>query len=1006
MKNKLTVLLLSAVMAVSGATAIGSAYRNNGVKAEESLLDKYFTYSEGVTLETNKAAPSYYYDGTKFSTGLKDFNSKAYGDQEVGVGVTFTQNSTISFNTPIYIGDNDMSTPLIEYMVTPKTPQSRTTSVTASMIEFERVVVTLTDVNDPSIYVNIIGKYSQTNSQQTFVEVETPTQTRAGVNKSILTSEDTKTYGDGTGIYSGFCGDSENFTTFFYDYNEMAVYTHWSVYASEYKNARINIVRDLNDPSHLLNGDSVFSGFTSGYVNLSISVKGMQSESASMIIRSIDGQKLLTDDTDIIDDTAPSVTVDNTYVENTPVGEAGKKYPFIPFTAYDVISLDDLSVKVNVYEGSNPEADATPIVTGAYGDTFNGFTPTESGYYTIGYIATDKAGNVSKETRVTVKVSQVLEDFVIEIDDTDFEKTMSVGQTTYLPKATVKGGSGSNYITRKVVCVETGEVVSELETFTPTRAGWYQVVYEYKDHLDSAKKYVIDVNVSVSKAPVFTEVSVPEVVLAGKKFYVPKAIATDYSSFGGDGKQVETVAKIRYEGKRGSEVISTMFETVTDEYIIPTITEGKIYLKYTASAILDKSTDENDNSYHSESETYVMQVKDLATNKELYKFFYTSDDIELEQRKMSRVSTQTIFKGVKDGAYVQFVNKLPISSLSFQINSDDTYTSINKLSVVVRDSENATERVTFTLSKKDLYTSNVVVNGAQYQVNGGMVADYRSVAGEMTTVAGTITLSIKNNALYDSIGMISKISTYDNGLPFNGFNSGKVYLNVVFDDVDEDLIKDDQISGVRFTDFCGLPSFGPTVKDEFGPIVMYSRDLSTYYDMNSLIVLPSATAIDLIDPDATVTLTVTDPLGNVINYGEPTEEVSLKLSQCGQYVIKYSAVDASGKKSGKTFSVYSADNFDPIIEIDGQFESTAKYNQPYTIHKALVSDNYDVSEDVRIFIYVFYPDGYIETVSYGYGSADAVEYNFTKIGLYRIRYFAIDTHGNYCHKIFEVNVTA
>ena len=105
------------------------------------------------------------------------------------------------------------------------------------------------------------------------------------------------------------------------------------------------------------------------------------------------------------------------------------------------------------------------------------------------------------------------------------------------------------------------------------------------------------------------------------------------------------------------------------------------------------------------------------------------------------------------------------------------------------------------------------------------------------------------------------------------------------------------------------------------------------------------------------------------------------------------------------FAVYSADTFDPVIEIDGQFKSTAKISEKYVIHKAITYDNNDKAEDLKIYVYVFGPDGYIETVTANYAQTEEVEYEFKKLGTYRIRYFVMDSYGNYCHKIFKVKVT-
>ena len=237
MKNKLAIFLLSAVMAVSGTVAVGSL-KNDAKAQENNLYGELFSYdSSAITLTANQSAPDYlatgisglYYDKTE-ADEKKRFKEVNYVDN-VGMGFSAVKDTTFSLTKPIYIGDNDISTPLIEFMVTPKTPiEKSTTSVPSTAKEFHRLVMVLTDVNNPNVYVELSAHFSATNSAQTWLQVSTPTQERAGVNKGVLTSEDTNAYGQGMGIQSSFTGGNKYMSTVYYSAEETALYAYRSYY--------------------------------------------------------------------------------------------------------------------------------------------------------------------------------------------------------------------------------------------------------------------------------------------------------------------------------------------------------------------------------------------------------------------------------------------------------------------------------------------------------------------------------------------------------------------------------------------------------------------------------------------------------------------------------------------------------------------------------------------------------------------------------------------------------
>ena len=969
MKNKLAIFLLSAVMAVSGTVAATSV--NNSVKAQDAApYSDLFTYDASkLTLTANQSAPSY------FTSGIVDINGVGH-KENVGMGFSATADTTFSLNQPIYIGDNDLSQPIFEFMITPKTPiEQSTTSVPSTAKEFQKLTITLTDVNDPAVYFNISAHFSSTNSTQTWLQVSSPTHTRAGVNKGILTSEDTKAYGQGMGIQSSFTGGNKYMSTLFYDNSETAVYAYRSFYASALENTLINVVRDLNDPAHLLGQDIAFSGFSTGYVNVSFKIEEVTANSANFIIRSIDGQVLNHASGELVDSAPPSISVDANVINNLPKAEVGKFYPFPDTYAFDFVDGEKVTMNVTVKDQNGN------VVTN--GVTDKGFTPSSSQTYTLEFQAQDNAGNKSSIIEIKVDCYTVLEDFKLTfVDPSQIVYQSPVGANIIVPDVKLVGGSGNNYVKSYIVSVESNEVVSTNLVYTPVTPGWYKIVYEYKDYLSEVCTFTIDVN-----------------VLSGKKYFIPSITATDYASFNGVGQVVPAVAEVKVVGlDKDNNPVSEDWKEVTEGYYVPNVVSGTLSLRFKAKPYFG-----GDYSY---TNAYEMAVLNLTTQKELYKFFNTTENVNAENVLVKGIEKQIAFFPENSGESLQFINKLPVSSFGATVNFDDDNLAIKKFKVVLQDSENADEKVTLTYSNRDNLYSNVEVGGIQYSTYGSFISEVKEIGGEFTNVPGSITVKIREGALYDSVGYVAKIPTFDSGVEFTGFSTGKIYFSLIFEEVDADFVQMGKGSSVRFTDFCGTSRFATSGKDNVVPSISLSGDISTYYDLNSYVTLPSAFAVDLFDPDVSVSLTVTDPLGNVLlNKVATDKDHVLHLDKIGQYLIEYVSIDQNKNKGNLQFAVYSADTFDPVLEIAGQFKSTAKITDPYIIHKAIAYDNHDKAEDLIIYVYVFGPDGYIETVAFNEAETEEVEYNFTKVGTYRIRYFVMDSYGNYVHKVFYVTVS-
>ena len=1005
MKRKLMTMLACCAI-VSGSLAAVTSADKTPAKVSASEYDnavwaQYFDVEsdEKVDFTTNAVSPSYWLDGSVIGNNGKGYTSGArvtkadgsglmdLGEAPVGVGITVRGKTKLTYKKPVFLGDNDIYMPLVEWVVTPKEAQQQQYSCQKGTIEISEIRIKLTDAVDPTKFVEIRSRYSQHNNVQTYVNVRTDTMDFAGYNVDSLTSEENvkSGKGNGTGQCGAFAGAEPRSSTYFYDYTDNSVWLGVGTSASNKPQPRSEVgmryVRDLDSLSDMYGKtDQVFGGFTNGYVNLSIEITEVNYPEATMILRAIDGQAFVMEDNQIADTVVPALDLEPKYKANIPNGEAGKPYPFIPCVAYDLVDGDGLEVAVKALDPSGNVV--------AEGDRNGSFVPATSGDYSLVYSVSDSAGNSAEKTYV-IPVKEKLSRFALVLDErVTIPSDANVGDAIKTPEASLTGGSGFNTLSYKVVYAATGEVYSDIHDFAVNKAGFYEVIYEYEDYLGMKGQYKKGITVVLSEKPVFEKVSFPKAVVKGVNYIVPEAVARDYASYNGEAKFADVTTEYSYD--------LTEWNKLPENRIIAP-SGDMLYIRYKARPLIDKSDDKEELS-----EVYSLKVKDIKANENLQNFF-DLDGVKIGEIPVTNAGKQYVFKPERNNATMQFINPVSTDNLKMTFVFDNaTAASFNAIEVTVSDYASYNERVTFTLKKAG--------DGATVTV--GKITN--AIAGSFEN--GSVLMEIENDVLSDVYSSVGRFNTYDNGDEFKGFTSGKVYLTYTFLGVNSEV----EPTGIRIVEFCGQPRFAVGGKAVAKPAITLEGQVETYVTCNSEIVLPKGYATDLFDTNVKLSVKVTDPDGQVVTSlssvslsgAAADKDYKIRLTKYGRYTVSYTAKSASGTSQEKKIIVISSDDVKPVIEIEGQFKTAAKLGSEYVLHKAIATDNYDTNDKLKLYVFMFDPDGYIENITYideenGVTIGNEfkeTKYTFKKTGVYRIRYFVEDSYGNYDQKIFKVTV--
>ena len=637
-------------------------------------------------------------------------------------------------------------------------------------------------------------------------------------------------------------------------------------------------------------------------------------------------------------------------------------------TAKDVkepmITVDDLSDKV-VAEVGKPfkifgftavdnysYADCYQTVTYSQGggelkiDENGYFIPDRAGRFYINYYATDAAGNTA-EKNFGIAVQSNLAPLDIAVTD-DGVNSYFVGEKIRVREHICSGGAGNNVETITVINTTNSKTyaVSPRGFFSPSEAGNYTVTYKAVDYLGNKKEVSYSLTVTVSdKVFVADDPVLPPAFINGTTYDLTGIIGYDYVS------EVSVTPEI-YVKANGTETKLENGKFAPKDYADGTQVEIIYRFGQGTKAVEKKFT---------KTVLNVQQGAGFMTR------YFIGDGISSVANKNNVSVTLS-----QDGSRFSFANKVGASwlNLIFGANTDGDVT------VKLCDSKNENQVVELRI----LSDNTVTVNGGDTYSLIYTVAD----SGEKG-----FNINFDGKAFSGAFDCL--VTNYLNGDSFNGFESGYVYIEFAFEN-----------SGTMYIYTINNQAFSNASADFGSPIIEVSKSSDGIIDLNeSTVTVYSATAYDILNDIAELTVSVMDLYGNICKSVDGQDmymvsastDYSLRFSEAKDYSVTYYARDNAGRSSTLVRSLKVLNSASkPEIDI------------PVTI-----KSNYAVGDTLSLPMSTKVPSGahqYIYVVHCGYYTEVTYEgtYKFEEAGIYKIVYFVVDENDNFNYKEAKVLV--
>ncbi len=921
----------------------GDARRVNGNALLTQFGKYHLEYSATVSGRTYSVGKDFYVYLPKYE--LSSANDEAYYEENGvdgsrGEMVTLSSEETLTINDYFDITKSTLAKPIFESIIVPSS---------VGTADFNTLQIDFICKNDQSQYLRIIVNYNESNNctyTLAGVQNQTPSGYESFWNKLHV--------GDSWG--APYHGTFAGRTASGHDqlYSDIKI---WLDYASKkvYANVAKGFVIDLDDSQYFGN---LWTGFTENEVFLRVSASRYKGviPAKFLILRAGD---IDLKEQNVFDTAAPEIAIDYDGLDekNLPVGVVGYKYKVMDATANDYLS-GACKVTTRVFARVNTSSEHEIQVVDGY------FTPTSAGEHIVSYSAVDKSGNAATKTvKINVvgeyaapemlfngKVTSALTGEVVKIADVD--PINCIGNATVESKVTFNGND----------C----EIIDG--SFRPAKSGEYTVSVTVTDYLGRKAENGYVVSVSDNDKAVFIDkIYLPDYLIAGSTYAFDKVFAYDYTA-SGNGRKVEAI--LVTEDKNGVK------EHADGKYtpeVSTHLDKAKVYYK----AII--------NGKVSTSEKYDIPVCVVGNgqNIDISKYF-VSDSATIEKTNVGmRISTTT------DKAKVDFANFLLANGTAIEFDVDATENNFFKVNIYLTDVIDASKSIAISYEKLSEDKSFFYVNdGTKYEIPSSFYGKgqnpfiYKYDNDQLTiTDTSKVTFGVSKTVY---------------GREFTGFSSGKVKMTLEFEGVKgKSTIIVSKLSGQNTT----------SVKaDLIKPRISLDSLMAFRYQLNDVVELSTALAMDVLDPNIENYYTVTGVGGEVVKdvNGVELSRVPLnekhyvKLDKYGTYRVSFTAIDWNNKKEEDFgYIMEVVDITPPVLAISDDAAKAAKTGDKMNVPKAVAID--DLDGELQITVFVLLPDGRFAK----YGTA-VTEY--TMKGKYVFYFYTFDSSGNTAIGTYEVTV--
>jgi hypothetical protein len=392
-----------------------------------------------------------------------------------------------------------------------------------------------------------------------------------------------------------------------------------------------------------------------------------------------------------------------------------------------------------------------------------------------------------------------------------------------------------------------------------------------------------------------------------------------------------------------------------------------------------------------------ISVVDTESGKYKSQYFYSEDNMEVRDEKSY---VELLFA---EDCTTEFINSLCAQDFRVVLSYEQEMLNFSKMTFVLTDAENKNRTITI-----DFYY-NPSENAWFMQLNN------RSDRISYVTSKNIFTfeLSKDSKSIIDASGVgIAKITAYDNGEVFKGFDS--LYLSFSFADVKgASSIMCSQIGNQTM----GYnKSSIDKAKDEIKPIILLDEPFLIRQKLGSKAKIPTAKAYDVLGEVTEFIVKVETVSGELLASGPATEVLDFTLDKPGYYLVTYYAKDSNGNSESIPYTILVSDETAPTLTVKNSLKDQYKQNSVVTIPTYSAVDN---GENCYIQVTLILPNNEVRLLQYSengqvtsYLTADSELYesafkassnSFVALykGRYVLRVVAYDEYYNYTVKEIE-----
>ena len=789
-----------------------------------------------------------------------------------GAKLTLTQNLTYTYDGFIDFNTYNKNNPFIELVVD---------TSEQGEADLETLTVRLTDVDDPSNYVEMNIRDSgptDDDGQGSYILAGANGQFKTGYEGTRL-----HTGNYGTNTWSSFralpTSSPGKPLKLYFDYPARTLYASPIIWSTDGKGK----ITDLDDPG--IYKSTVWEGFKNGRATVSVFAKSLTNSSADVIVTGVANNDL----TKLIfkDEIAPTINVNYDGQEPSALPQAKVGKPYQLFGAEVVDNFDrelTYTAYVTYKDQVNNKVKDISVVN-------NSFTPTKSGTYTIKYVARDYSDNVATKSIDVVAVNSIT-NLSISLDETTMSKT--VFSEFNLPKVNevnVSGGSGIPVVERRIVDASRKTIEIDGDVFVPTEPGEYTVYYTARDYIGNIATATLTITALETTKPIFVgDLNLPAVLIKGHSYTLPSYQA------------VETV-----NGKTVYLNLSVSVNGVS-------LTNGKFVASDTCNVRYSVT-----GSTGSGEHLITIPVVDSEESSKQDVYFYGNFDVEEKYDEVTLSSSHD--------ASAIFASVLPYDNPIISFVKNEGLSNFGHIEFKFYESTNPSKSLTF---KVRFVGENAFVS----LLSGG---DEYPLSNEIRNEKKFYTLNFDSTArtLKDiNHKELTKINVDDHRNPFTGFSDG-LYLEISMVDVTS-------ASSISMVSLCNQ-DFGNVgyYLDIASPIIIFQDAFKNEQEYGVDAVIPAVKVFDVLS-EASATVTVKAPDGSFkVRNEDATIPHTFKLDSFGSYVVTYKALDSAGNASSYPRKITVFDNVPPSLTVNYNLSDTYKLNSEITIPSYSASDNLD-----------------------------------------------------------------